>query len=52
MQITMKAEGKRAVVRLSGRFDFSANREFRASIDAALQNPEVGEGVADLAGVD
>ena len=52
MQITMKAEGKRAVVRLSGRFDFSAHREFRASIDAALQNPELGEVVADLAGVD
>ena len=52
MQITMKAEGKRAVVRLSGRFDFSAHREFRETIDAALQNKEFDEVVVDLAGVD
>lgn len=52
MQITMKAEGQRAVVRLSGKFDFSAHREFRETIDAALQNKEFGEVVVDLAGVD
>ena len=33
MQITMRADGKQAVVRLSGRFEFSAHREFREVMD-------------------
>lgn len=52
MQITMRADGKRAVVRLSGRFDFSAHREFRETIDTAVQNKDVEEVVVDLADVD
>jgi len=51
MQITTRAEGTRAVVRLSGRFEFSAHREFRETIEAALQNKEFEEVVVDLADV-
>lgn len=52
MQITMRADGKRAVACLSGRFEFSAHREFRETIDTALQNKDVEEVVVDLANVD
>jgi anti-anti-sigma factor len=51
MQIAMRADGKRAVVRLSGRFEFSAHREFRETIDAALRNDDIEEVVIDLAEV-
>jgi len=52
MQITMKADGKRAVAHLSGRFEFSARREFRDVLDTALQNKDIEEVVVDLADVD
>jgi len=52
MQITMRADGIRAVVRLSGRFEFSAHREFRETIDTALQNKSFEEVVIDLRDVD
>lgn len=52
MQITVRADGKRAVVRLSGRFEFSAHREFREATDTALQNNDFEELVVDLADVD
>ena len=52
MQITMRADGKQAVVRLSGRFEFSAHREFREVMDTALQNKELETVTVDLADVD
>jgi anti-anti-sigma factor len=51
MQIAMRADGKRAVARLSGRFEVSAHREFRETIDAALRNDDIEEVVIDLAEV-
>lgn len=52
MQITMRADGKQAVVRLSGRFEFSAHREFREVMDTALQNKDLETVTVDLADVD
>ena len=52
MQITMRADGIKAIVRLSGRFEFSAHREFRETIDTALQNKAIEEVVIDLRDVD
>lgn len=41
----------RAVVRLKGRFDFNAHREFREAVDQALRE-SVPQVEVDLAGVD
>ncbi|MDP2808759.1 MAG: STAS domain-containing protein [Rhodocyclaceae bacterium] len=46
----VNAEG-RAVIRLQGRFDFNAHREFRGAVDEAMKG-DVREVVVDLAGVD
>jgi anti-anti-sigma factor len=48
---TISDEG-RAVIGLRGRFDFSAHRDFRAAIDAAVDNPQVKEVQVDLGQVD
>lgn len=45
------AEG-RAVIRLTGRFDFNAHREFRDAVDLALQGDAQKEIQVDLAAVD
>ena len=52
MQITLRAEDKRAILRLTGRFEFSMHREFREAVDTALQTKDVEAVVIDLAGVE
>lgn len=52
MQATIRLEGKRAVIRLSGRFEFSVHREFREITDQALQYKDVDEIVIDMADVE
>lgn len=42
----------RAVIRLNGRFDFNAHREFRDAVDLALKEGALNEVQVDLAGVD
>ena len=51
MQATVTVNEGRAVIRLQGRFDFNAHREFRDSIDTALAGP-AGTIVVDFAGVE
>jgi anti-anti-sigma factor len=51
MQATVTVNEGRAVIRLQGRFDFNAHREFRDSIDTALAGP-AGAIVVDFAGVE
>jgi anti-anti-sigma factor len=52
MQLTLKVEDKRAIMRLAGRFEFNMHREFRESVDAVLQNKDVDSVVIDLAAVE
>jgi CheY-like chemotaxis protein len=37
MQIATRTEGQRAIIRLSGRFEFSAHREFREAVERVMQ---------------
>lgn len=39
MQATVTVSDNRAVIRLQGRFDFNAHREFREAIDTSLSSP-------------
>lgn len=39
MQATVTVSDNRAVIRLQGRFDFNAHREFRDAIDTSLASP-------------
>ena len=48
MQIATRTEGQRAVLRLSGRFEFSAHREFREAADHILRQEGIDEIVVDL----
>ena len=52
MQIATRTEGQRAVLRLSGRFEFSAHREFREAIDRVLAQQGIDDLVVDLMDVD
>jgi anti-anti-sigma factor len=52
MQISTRTEGQRAVLRLSGRFEFSAHREFREAADRILLQDGIDEVVVDLMDVD
>lgn len=52
MQLTMKVDEKRAIMRLTGRFEFNMHREFREAVDSILQNTDVDSVVIDLAGVE
>ena len=52
MQLTLRADERRAIVRLAGRFEFSVHREFRETVDAVLQNGDIDSVVIDLAEVD
>jgi anti-anti-sigma factor len=52
MQTTTLIQNGKAVVRLQGRFDFSARREFRDCCGVLLESGEVRELNLDLAGVD
>ena len=52
MQIATRTEGQRVIMRLTGRFEFSAHREFREAVDSALQNKDVESVVIELGGVE
>jgi anti-anti-sigma factor len=43
MQIHANIVNAAAVLKLEGRFDFNSHRDFRASYDALLNNPDVRE---------
>ncbi len=52
MQIATRTEGQRAILRLSGRFEFSAHREFREAVDQVLRQDGIDDLVVDLMGLD
>lgn len=51
MEASVMSNGPSAVIRLGGRFDFSAHREFRVAVDKALNPGEVREVKVDLGDV-
>ncbi|MBI4754330.1 MAG: STAS domain-containing protein [Betaproteobacteria bacterium] len=48
MEATVSAYDGRAVIRLNGRFDFSAHREFRSAVDEVLRGRSVSQIEVDL----
>jgi anti-anti-sigma factor len=52
MQTSTLIHGGKAVVRLQGRFDFSAHRELRDSCGALIESAEVRELDLDMGGVE
>lgn len=52
MQLQLRTEDRRAIVRLTGRFEFSMHREFREAVDTVLQDKDVDSVVIELAGVE
>ena len=52
MQIATRTEGQRAIMRLAGRFEFSAHREFREAVERVMQLDGVGDLVIDLMDVE
>lgn len=51
MDTVVEKVGESAVIRLSGRFDFNAHRNFREAVDKALALPETSAIGVDLAEV-
>lgn len=52
MQTSVTKEGSRAVIKLSGRFDFNTHRDFRAAYEPLVADGGVREVIVDFAGVD
>lgn len=52
MQATVSKEGAKAVVRLSGRFDFNTHREFRGAYEPLLTESDIRQVTVDFSGVD
>ena len=52
MHTRLEQENGKAIIKLSGRFDFNSHREFRGSYESVLDNAQLRELVIDLAGVD
>jgi HptB-dependent secretion and biofilm anti anti-sigma factor len=52
MQTNVTKEGAKASIRLSGRFDFNAHREFRAAYDPLVADAAVRSVTVDFSGVD
>jgi anti-anti-sigma factor len=52
MQTNIVSSNGRAVIRLRGRFDFNAHREFREAVDAVLGDSTSKELAVDLGEVD
>lgn len=52
MQTNLTKEGPKAVIKLSGRFDFNAHREFRTAYDPLVSDENVKSVVVDFSGVD
>jgi len=52
MEVNVATANGCAVLRLRGRFDFNAHREFREAIDNAIGQADAKEVQVDLGGVD
>ncbi len=52
MHATVTKENSRALVKLSGRFDFNTHREFRNAVEPLMNETGVSEVVVDFAEVD
>lgn len=52
MQAVSQVQGDKAVVKLSGRFDFNTHREFRAAYEPVMDKPGITQVVIDLSAVD
>jgi anti-anti-sigma factor len=52
MQISVSNHDKATTLKLSGRFDFNAHRDFRSSYEAALNTGGIDELILDMSGVD
>ena len=52
MNASLKTDAETAVIRLTGRFDFSRHREFKNCYEAALKEPSLRRIDVDLQGVD
>ena len=53
MQISVSNNGKAATtLKLAGRFDFNAHRDFRSSYEEALNTSGINELILDMRGVD
>ena len=52
MNSSLRNDAETAVIRLTGRFDFSRHREFKNAYEAALKEPHLRGIDVDLEGVD
>jgi anti-anti-sigma factor len=52
MDTTVSSQDGRSVIRLTGRFDFNAHREFRDAVDQVMKSDSPSEIQVDFAGVD
>lgn len=52
MQANIDIDNGRAIVKLSGRFDFNAHRDFRGAYEPLMENTAVSTIAIDLEGVD
>lgn len=52
MQTTVTNEGSKAVIKLTGRFDFNAHREFRTAYDPLVADAGVSSVLVDFSAVD
>lgn len=52
MQANFRKEGSKAVITLSGRFDFNTHREFRSAYESLVLDAEIREIEVDFGGVD
>ncbi|MBL8440920.1 MAG: STAS domain-containing protein [Betaproteobacteria bacterium] len=52
MQATVTKEGNKAVIKLSGRFDFNTHRDVRAAYEGLVGDAAIREVTVDFSGVD
>ncbi|WP_412479159.1 STAS domain-containing protein [Azonexus sp. IMCC34839] len=52
MQTTVSKEGGKALIKLSGRFDFNTHREFRGAYEPLVTENDIRVVAVDFAGVD
>lgn len=52
MQANITKDGSKAVIMLSGRFDFNTHREFRSAYEHLVTDTEIREIEVDFSGVD
>lgn len=52
MQASMSKEGSKAIIKLTGRFDFNTHREFRAAYEPLVGDTAVRSVTVDFAGVE